>query len=67
MDEEVDTQFELRPAKYNRWHVIGMGLNFTANVLEEASNLFNGFTMMTAQYCMQLDIDDRFKEIIDGS
>jgi hypothetical protein len=67
VDEEVDISFELRPARYSKWHVIGMGLNFTADVFEGASNLFNGFTMMTAQYCMQLDIDDRFKEIINGS
>lgn len=67
MEDEVEVLFELKPARYSKWHVIGMSLNFTADVLESASNLFNGFTMMTAQYCMQRDVDDRFKEIINGS
>lgn len=67
MDEEVEIQFQLRPLQYTKWHVIGMGLNFLGSVAENAGELFDGLTMMTAQYCLKLDTDKEFERMINGS
>jgi len=67
MDEDLEVQYELRPHRYDKWSVIGLGFNFASNFFDGVSGALSTASIMVLQHHMQLDVDKRFKEIVNGS
>jgi len=66
MDDEVEYIIPYRPARYDRWSFVGLGLNFTSRFFNEVSDVFGAASVMAIQHQMQNEIDRKFKEITSG-
>jgi hypothetical protein len=68
MGDEVEfAVIQLKPRRYTKWHLLGLGLNFASDALDGLSGWFGTASLMVAQHAMQKDEDDQFKEIVSGS
>lgn len=67
MDEVEFRVIPLAPKRYNRWHVLGLGLNFVSDILEDLSGWAGTMSIFVAQHAMQKEEDKKFLEVISGS
>jgi hypothetical protein len=68
MEDEVEFQvIQLKPHRYNKWHVLGLGLNFVSDTLEGLSGWAGTMSIFVAQHAMQKEEDRKFLEVISGS
>jgi len=65
-DEGFDFVVEYKPARYDKWSFIGLGLNITAQFFDGVSNAFGAGAVMALQHQMQREVDRKFKEIMSG-
>lgn len=66
MTDEDEFEVEYRPARYDKWSFIGLGLNITAGFFDGVSSAFGTAAVMALQHQMQQTIDQKFKEIMNG-
>jgi hypothetical protein len=66
MDEDTEVIYELRPARYDKWSIIGLGFNFASDFFDGVSGALGTASIMVLQHKMQMDVDKRFKEITSG-
>lgn len=67
MDEIETYVIQLKPQRYNKWHMLSMGLNFASDTLEHFSGWLGTAAVAVAQHSMQIEVDRRFGEQINGS
>jgi hypothetical protein len=63
---EEETEFELRPARHDRFSVLVPVLQAAANGAAALSNMFSTYSMMAIQQSMISEYDREFQKITEG-